>query len=279
MFNENRLGLIEETKVYDISPILEQLPKRTYPFPTYDLLIASLDALKAQILKAKEDTVIYQIENINLLSPVLNPGKIIAAPVNYQAHFDEAAADEVTFPKNHVKKIQESGLFLKSTSSLIGMNKSIEIGFADRRTDHEIELVVIMGKTAKNIKAENALEYIAGYSIGLDITIRGPEERSLRKSLDSYSVLGPHLVTADEIPNPHNLELKLYVNGELRQHANTQNLIMNIPELIEFASKFYTLHPGDLLYTGTPAGVGIIQSGDLITAQIDKLGQLKIHVK
>ncbi|MBI1451209.1 FAA hydrolase family protein [Acinetobacter chengduensis] len=279
MFNENRLGLIEETKVYDISPILEQLPKQTYPFPTYDLLIASLDSLKAQILKAKEDTVIYQIENINLLSPVLNPGKIIAAPVNYQAHFDEAAADEVTFPKNHVKKIQESGLFLKSTSSLIGMNKSIEIGFADRRTDHEIELVVIMGKTAKNIKAENALEYIAGYSIGLDMTIRGPEERSLRKSLDSYSVLGPYLVTADEIPNPHNLELKLYVNGELRQHANTQNLIMNIPELIEFASKFYTLYPGDLLYTGTPAGVGIIQSGDLITAQIDKLGQLKIHVK
>ena len=279
MFNENRLGLIEETKVYDISPILEQLPKQTYPFPTYDLLIASLDSLKAQILKAKEDAFIYQLENINLLSPVLNPGKIIAAPVNYQAHFDEAATDEVTFPKNHVKKIQESGLFLKSTSSLIGMNKSIEIGFADRRTDHEIELVVIMGKTAKNIKAENALEYITGYSIGLDITIRGPEERSLRKSLDSYSVLGPYLVTADEIPNPHNLELKLYVNGELRQHANTQNLIMNIPELIEFASKFYTLHPGDLLYTGTPAGVGIIQSGDLITAQIDKLGQLKIHVK
>ena len=279
MFNENRLGLIEETKVYDISSILEQLPKQTYPFPTYDLLIASLDSLKAQILNAKEDAVIYQIENINLLSPILNPGKIIAAPVNYQAHFDEVATDEVTFPKNHVKKIQESGLFLKSTSSLIGMNKSIEIGFADRRTDHEIELVVIMGKTAKNIKAENALEYIAGYSIGLDITIRGPEERSLRKSLDSYSVLGPYLVTADEIPNPHNLELKLYVNGELRQHANTQNLIMNIPELIEFASKFYTLHPGDLLYTGTPAGVGIIQSGDLITAQIDKLGQLKIHVK
>ena len=279
MFNENRLGLIEETKVYDISSILEQLPKQTYPFPTYDLLIASLDSLKAQILNAKEDAVIYQIENINLLSPILNPGKIIAAPVNYQAHFDEVATDEVTFPKNHVKKIQESGLFLKSTSSLIGMNKSIEIGFADRRTDHEIELVVIMGKTAKNIKAENALEYIAGYSIGLDITIRGPEERSLRKSLDSYSVLGPYLVTADEIPNPHNLELKLYVNGELRQHAYTQNLIMNIPELIEFASKFYTLHPGDLLYTGTPAGVGIIQSGDLITAQIDKLGQLKIHVK
>ena len=100
MFNENRLGLIEETKVYDISPILEQLPKQTYPFPTYDLLIASLDSLKAQILKAKEDAVIYQIENINLLSPVLNPGKIIAAPVNYQAHFDEAAAE----PKCEVVK-------------------------------------------------------------------------------------------------------------------------------------------------------------------------------
>jgi 2-keto-4-pentenoate hydratase/2-oxohepta-3-ene-1,7-dioic acid hydratase in catechol pathway len=278
MFNDNRLGLVEDTKVYDISSILEKLPKTTYPFPTYDLLIASLDSLKAKVLMAKKDALTYQIQDIALLSPILNPGKIIAAPVNYQAHFDEAAADEATFPKNHVRKIQESGFFLKSTSSLIGMNRSIEIGFADRRTDHEIELVVIIGKTAKHIKSENALEYIAGYSIGLDITVRGPEERSLRKSLDTYSVLGPYLVTTDEVPDPHNLELKLYVNGELRQQANTRNLIMNIPELIEFASKFYTLYPGDLLYTGTPAGVGMIQAGDLITAQIDELGQLNSHV-
>lgn len=278
MFNENRFGLVEDTKVYDISSILEKLQKNTYPFPTYDLLIDSLDSLKAKILMAKKDALTYEVKDIALLSPVLNPSKIIAAPVNYQAHFDEATADEATFPKNHVRKIQESGLFLKSTSSLIGMNRPIEIGFTDRRTDHEIELVVVIGKTAKHVKSENALEYIAGYAIGLDITVRGPEERSLRKSLDTYSVLGPYLVTTDEVPDPHNLELKLYVNGELRQQANTRNLIMNIPELIEFASKFYTLYPGDLLYTGTPAGVGMIQSGDLITAEIDGLGQLNSHV-
>ena len=278
MFNENRFGLVEDTKVYDISSILEKLQKNTYPFSTYDLLIDSLDSLKAKILMAKKDALIYEIKDIALLSPVLNPSKIIAAPVNYQAHFDEATADEATFPKNHVRKIQESGLFLKSTSSLIGMNRPIQIGFADRRTDHEIELVVVIGKTAKHVKSVNVLEYIAGYAIGLDITVRGPEERSLRKSLDTYSVLGPYLVTTDEVPDPHNLELKLYVNGELRQQANTRNLIMNIPELIEFASKFYTLYPGDLLYTGTPAGVGMIQSGDLITAEIDGLGQLNSHV-
>jgi 2-keto-4-pentenoate hydratase/2-oxohepta-3-ene-1,7-dioic acid hydratase in catechol pathway len=211
-------------------------------------------------------------------SPVANPGKLIAAPVNYEAHLEEAIADEATFSRAHVRRIRETGLFLKATSSLIGSGRPIEIRHPDRRTDHEIELAVIIGKAGMGIPAREALRYVAGYPIGLDITIRGPEERSLRKSLDTYSVLGPHLVTADEIDDPVGLDLLLKVNGDTRQRANTRDLIMDVPALIEFASSYYTLHPGDILYTGTPEGVGPILPGDRIEASISRIGSFAIDV-
>jgi 2-keto-4-pentenoate hydratase/2-oxohepta-3-ene-1,7-dioic acid hydratase in catechol pathway len=148
----------------------------------------------------------------------------------------------------------------------------------DRRTDHEVELALIIGKPASQISRDRALECVAGYCIGLDITIRGAEERSLRKSPDSYSVLGPWLVTADEIPDPGDLGLRLSVNGEVRQESSTADLILGVPELIEYASSFYTLVPGDVIFTGTPAGVSPIQPGDTITASIDKIGTMQVHV-
>ena len=120
---------------------------------------------------------------------------------------------------------------------------------------------------------------VAGYCIGLDITIRGPEERSLRKSVDSYSVLGPWLVTADEIQNPGELGLSLSVNGEVRQQSNTADLILGIPELVEYASSFYTLHPGDVIFTGTPEGVGPIRPGDRIAASIEGIGTMTVAVR
>ena len=120
---------------------------------------------------------------------------------------------------------------------------------------------------------------MAGYCIGLDITIRGPEERSLRKSLDTYTVLGPWLVTADELSDPSQLEMTLLVNDEQRQHANTRDLILDVADLIVFASKFYTLEPGDILLTGTPEGVAPIHPGDKLCASIDKIGTMDVEVK
>jgi len=142
----------------------------------------------------------------------------------------------------------------------------------------EVELALVIGKPASLVTRDRALEYVAGYCIGLDITIRGPEERSLRKSPDSYSVLGPWLVTADEIPDSGDLGLRLSVNGEIRQESSTADLILGVPELIEYASSFYTLFPGDVILTGTPAGVSPIQPGDTITASIDKIGTMHVHV-
>jgi 2-keto-4-pentenoate hydratase/2-oxohepta-3-ene-1,7-dioic acid hydratase in catechol pathway len=149
----------------------------------------------------------------------------------------------------------------------------------DRRNDHEIELVAIIGKPARNVSKEAALDHVAAYCIGLDMTLRGPEERSLRKSLDTYTVLGPWFVTADEIPDPHNLQLVLTVNGEPRQNANTRDLILNLRDLISWASTFYTLHPGDVLMTGTPEGVGRVVPGDTIDARIDGIGAMQVKVR
>src|SRR5439155_15943515 len=154
--------------------------------------------------------------------------------------------------QGYMAPIHTAGLFLKATSSLVGPGEGIALRKLDRRNDHEVELAVVIGKTIGNASKKDALAAVAGYAIGLDITIRGPEERSLRKSPDSYAVLGPWLVTADEIPNPGALDLRIAVHGHERQNSNTRYLILGVAELIEYASSFYPLHPGDVIITGPP---------------------------
>jgi 2-keto-4-pentenoate hydratase/2-oxohepta-3-ene-1,7-dioic acid hydratase in catechol pathway len=199
--------------------------------------------------------------------------------VNYQKHLDEARTDAGIHHNKEVAVIHRAGVFLKATSSLVGPGEGIALRKLDRRTDHEVELAFVIGKPAHNVSSKDALSFIAGYAICLDITVRGSEERSLRKSIDSYTVLGPCLVTADEIPDPGRLDLKISVNGEVRQSSNTRNLIMNIPDLIEFASSFYTLQPGDIVTTGTPEGVSPLSPGDLIVASIEKIGTMEVRVR
>ena len=204
---------------------------------------------------------------------------LIAAPVNYQRHLDEVRSNPDLHHGNKIAVIETAGLFLKATSSLAGAGEGVAVRKLDRRSDHEVELAFVIGKRASRVVRADAFQYIAGYCIGLDITIRGPEERSLRKSVDSYSVLGPWLVTADEIENPGAPDLRLSVNGEIRQQSNTADLILGVPALLEYASSFYTLFPGDVIFTGTPEGVGPIQPGDTITACIDKIGTMQVAVR
>lgn len=277
-FNENRLGIVEGEVIHDVTNALDALPAHRYPLPPCDPMIAALDQIMDAIAGI-EPSATHRIDAVTLLSPIANPGKLVAAPVNYQAHLEEAIADETTFSRAHVRRIQETGLFLKATSSLIGAGEPIRIVHDDRRTDHEVELAVIIGRRCYRATPSEALSYVAGYCIGLDITIRGPEERSLRKSLDSYSVLGPWMVTADELGEPGGREMRLEVDGAPRQHANTRNLILGVPELIAFASAYYTLMPGDVIFTGTPEGVGPIAPGEVITASIDGIGSMSVEVK
>ena len=221
------------------------------------------------------------LAGLKLLSPVANPSKVIGAPVNYQKHLEEVKSDVQLHHDNqaHFAVIQKMGLFLKASSSLVGPGEGIALRKLDRRNDHEVELAVVIGKRADRVSKEDALKYVAGYGIGLDLTIRGPEERSLRKSPDTYTVLGPWMVTADEIPNPGQLDLKIAVNGEIRQNSNTKYMILGVPELIEFASAFYTLNPGDIIVTGTPEGVSPIEPGDVIVATIEKIGSMEVKVR
>jgi 2-keto-4-pentenoate hydratase/2-oxohepta-3-ene-1,7-dioic acid hydratase in catechol pathway len=280
-FGAGRLGLVEDSQVRDVTAALEILPSYRYPFPAYDLFIENIDKVRDRVHTIIANSVSVPLNSLHLLSPVANPSKVIGAPVNYQKHLDEVRSDAQLHQDNqaHTAVIHKTGLFLKACSALAGPSDGIALRKLDRRNDHEVELAVVIGKRANNVSRGDALDYVAGYAIGLDVTIRGPEERSLRKSADSYAVLGPWLVTADEIPNPGNLNLKISVNGEERQNSNTKYMILGVPELIEFASAFYTLNPGDVIMTGTPEGVSPIQPGDHILATIEKIGSMEVNVR
>jgi 2-keto-4-pentenoate hydratase/2-oxohepta-3-ene-1,7-dioic acid hydratase in catechol pathway len=278
-YDDNRLGLVADDGIRDVTAVLSRLPAVSYPFPRHDALIAHLAELRPQIERAAHGAKPIAAERVKLLSPVANPGKIIAAPVNYRKHLEEALADKGIHHGNLVQEIRKAGMFLKATSSLVGPGEGVQLVHTDRRNDHEVELAVVIGRRAHNVSAAEALACVAGYCIGLDMTIRGPEERSLRKSPDSYAVLGPWLTTADEVPDPGNLALRITVNGATRQDAHTSDLILSVAQLIEWGSSFYTLHPGDVILTGTPQGVGPVRPGDVMVATIERIGTMRIEVR
>lgn len=280
-FDDSRLGLVEGASVRDVTAALDVLPSARYPFPRHDAFIAHLDAVQARVRELAPSAPLLPLAGLRLLSPVANPGKIVAAPVNYQKHLDEVKGDPSLHANTpgHTLTIHNAGVFLKATSALVGPSEGVAVRSADRRTDHEIELAFVIGRTASRVRKEDALHYVAGYAIGLDITIRGSEDRSFRKSPDTYAVLGPWLVTADEIPDPGALDLEIAVNGERRQKSNTRYLILGVPELIEMASSMYTLHPGDVVFTGTPEGVSPIEPGDQVVATIQSIGTMTVSVR
>lgn len=278
-FNNHRLGLVQANEVRDVTAALEAIPPSTYPWPAGDALVVHFEQVRQRIEELAPSAPILDLGEVRLLSPTANPGKIIAAPVNYRKHIEEAREQaEINF-NQQVMEIESVGLFLKASSSLVGASDGVAIEHLDRRNDHELELVAVIGAGGRNIRQCDALEHVLGYAIGLDMTVRGTQERSMRKSIDSYSVVGPYLVTADELADAGELEMRLAVNGEVRQTANTSDLLVGLPRLIEWASSYYTLYPGDLIYTGTPQGVGPVTPGDSIQAEIEGLGQMTVKVR
>jgi 2-keto-4-pentenoate hydratase/2-oxohepta-3-ene-1,7-dioic acid hydratase in catechol pathway len=277
-YDDNRIGLVQGDQVQDVTPVAAELGTFGYPLPRFDPFIADLQKLRAKIEAAAKNAKRTDVSKVKLLSPVANPGKVIAAPVNYTKHLQEALADKGIHHGNLISEIHKAGMFLKATSAVVGPGEGVKLIHTDRRNDHEVELAVVIGKAAKNVSAAEAHQYIAGYCIGLDMTIRGPEERSFRKSPDSYCVLGPWLATPDEVPDPGALQLSITVNGERRQDAHTSDLIVKVAELVAWGSAFYTLHPGDVLLTGTPQGVGPVKPGDTMVATIERIGSMRVAV-
>jgi 2,4-didehydro-3-deoxy-L-rhamnonate hydrolase len=277
-FDDDRLGVVKGGMVHDVTSVLDGLPPFRMPFPRHDPFIERLDTLRPLMEATAAKTPGRPVAQVRLLAPVMNPGKVVAAPVNYKKHLDEVHADAALHHGNQIHTIQRAGLFLKAPSSIIGASGTVGVRFPDRRTDHEVELVAIIGRTANKVTAADALGHVAGYCIGLDMTVRGPEERSFRKSIDSYTVFGPWMVTADEIADPTDVDLTIEVNGVTRQNANTSDLVLSVAELIAFASSFYTLEPGDMLMTGTPEGVSPVVPGDVMVATIPPIGSMTVLV-
>jgi len=220
------------------------------------------------------------LARVKLNPPVLAPGKILAVGLNYAAH----AAEQN-------KKPPETPLiFTKNVTALIGPDAEIHLPRISEMIDYEAELAVVIGREAKSVSADRAYEYIAGYTIMNDVTARDLQNRERQwaraKGLDSFAPCGPWLVTPDEIPDPHVLDIELLLNGELRQRSNTSDLIFKIPQLIEFISQDLTLRPGDIISTGTPSGVGVfmnppvfLRAGDRIEINLARIGTLRNPVK
>jgi 2,4-didehydro-3-deoxy-L-rhamnonate hydrolase len=283
-YDDDRLGVVRGSLVHDVTEAQTEIRKSAPYAMKGDPVVAALPQWRERIERMADKTPGKPIAAVKLLPPVARPTKLTCAPTNYQAHIEEmqkaSAQPGSQIVRAQSSKILEAGMFLKANSALVGPSEGIPLRFPDRRNDHEVELVMVIGKTGSDIPQARALDCVAGYCLGLDMTVRGREDRSFRKSVDGYAVLGPWMVTADEIPDPDALPISLTVNGEVRQNSNTNQLIYNCRRLIEFASEFYTLYPGDLVYTGTPDGVSPVKPGDVIVCRsAPALGELTIKVR
>lgn len=224
------------------------------------------DALLDQAGKAKADLPLV-VER--LAPPIARPPKIIAAPVNYLDHKVEMKEQST---------IADYGVFLKAPTSVIGPGGVIELPYLDKRIDQEGELAVIIGRSGRNIPRESAFDYIFGYCCLLDISMRSTEDRSTRKSFDTFTPIGPWVTTRDEISDVGALDLVCSVNDSVRQNVSTADLIYDVPLLVAYASSVMTLEVGDIIATGTPAGVGSLNDGDRVRVHIDGLGALEVGV-
>lgn len=211
-----------------------------------------------------------------ILPPVPQTGKIICLGRNYAAHAKESGSEIPTEPI----------IFVKTKSTVIGPEEKILLPEGVGRVDHEIELAVVIGKRASRVSKGEAFNFVAGYTILNDVTARAMQQQDIEsrkpwyrsKNFDTFGPMGPCLVTQREIGIPVDLELTLRVNGEIRQHSNSRNMIFDIPTLIEYISQGITLEPGDLISTGTSEGISELHTGDVVEAQIEKIGLLRNFV-
>jgi len=256
---------------------------RIHPAPTMvDLLQNAPDLLPALIrwsaqVEAARQVDKYRIEGpITLLAPVTRPSKIVALGRNYAAHAREVG--------NEVP--DEPILFAKAPSSIVGPGADIVYPPGVLRLDPEIELGVVIGRTAKLVPEVQAMDYVAGYTIVNDVTARDMQRSDIEKkkpwfrskSFDTFCPMGPYLTLTDEIADPHDLELTLRVNGQVRQSANTGLCLFKIPQLIAYISRHMTLEPGDVIATGTPEGIAPLEKGDVLECAVSGLGTLTNQV-
>jgi 2-keto-4-pentenoate hydratase/2-oxohepta-3-ene-1,7-dioic acid hydratase in catechol pathway len=280
VFDQYRIGVVDGDQVFDVTTALpswlDQMPGQRMNW-----LIANWDEMRERVLATRAQAPGVAVSGVALRAPSPHPPHVFAAPANYRKHIGELGARAVSKGRS----AREQGFFLKAPGSLVGAGGVILLprGSA-RRFDHESELAVIVGRAGRNIPRAEAMRYVFGYSCLIDATMRIEpgvleEERSMRKSFATFTPLGPYIVTADEVADPGGLHNQLWINGELKQDANTRDMIVDVPELIELISSVLPLQPGDVIATGTPEGVGPFVAGDTVRIAIESIGDMTLRVQ
>lgn len=276
VYDDYRLGVLADDGT--LADITDLTPGHTSPKERMNALITLFDEVKATAAGRAAAGNGLILENVIVRAPQPQPRNLLAAPVNYYKHQQEMGGSNGVYADRKILDISVRKGFLKAVTSITGQDGSIELPLPGRRFDHEAEIGVIIAKEAKQVSEKDALAYVFGYTPLLDITLRGEEDRSWRKSMDTFTPIGPYILTADEVDDPENLDFWLTVNGELRQKSNTSYLIYGIAKLIAEYSSVVTLQPGDIIATGTPEGVGQILPGDVVVLTIPEIGELTMPV-
>ncbi len=227
---------------------------------------------------ARPNAVRVPVAGAKLKAPIPDPPKVICVGLNYRDHAEESG---VAIPKEPV-------LFSKFATAVIGPEEAIVLPPVSQEVDYEAELVLVVGKAGRWIKAEAAMDYLAGYTVGHDVSARDWQLKKdgkqwlAGKTFDTFAPIGPHLVTKDEVPDPHALGIRLRLNGKTMQDSNTKQMIFSAAAIVAYISQIVTLQPGDLIFTGTPPGVGFarkppvfLKAGDVAEVEIDGLGTLR----
>ncbi len=216
------------------------------------------------------------LETLKLTAPIPRPSKLLCIGLNYRDHAVESKMELPSVPT----------VFAKYTNAVIGPGEPIVLPSTTQKPDYEAEFAVVIGKRAKRVSRDNWRDCVFGYTIVNDVSARDVQlatsQWTLGKSFDTFAPIGPHIVTVDEVPDPHTLDISLSIGGETLQHSNTRELIFGVPQLIEYISTFLTLEPGDIISTGTPAGVGLgrtpprwLRAGEEVVIEIEKIGTLR----
>ena len=265
--NQTKTGVVVEDRIVDLESCGFSADMR-------ELLSAGIDT--QAIAKQLANGAAIALTDAELLAPVPHPGKILAIGLNYGDHIEESGMDA---PKHQV-------WFNKQHNCANGPYAPINLPSVSPMLDYEAELCLIIGKRCKHVPSERAHEVIAGYCCGNDVSVRDWQLRAqtfqIGKSFDTHGPMGPYLVTPDEVGDPHALDIRCLVNGEVRQHSNTQHLIFDCFDAIAHLSQAFTLDVGDVLFMGTPAGVGVamkppswLAEGDVVRVEIEKLGYIE----
>jgi 2-keto-4-pentenoate hydratase/2-oxohepta-3-ene-1,7-dioic acid hydratase in catechol pathway len=265
-----KLGMVMDDRVIDLSHFFAER-ELVFPVTQMHLAIEDFARLRPLFEAHAQKASGVPLSQVRLEAPMPTPTKLIGAFSNYRRHTVEMRGAGAVQSKPDI--------LLKAPSSIVGPADAIELPSIDKPVHHEPELTVVIGRRCRHVSVEEAYSVVFGYTTLLDITVREDGDRSRRKSYDTFAPMGPWIVTPDEVPDPQNVGIRLWVGDELRQDASTRDMTFGIAQIISYASSVMTLYPGDVIATGTPEGVGPIVAGDTVKIDIEHVGRMAVPVR